>query len=392
MARVYLDHNGTSPMRSEVRERWLELLAEDLGNPSATHASGRRGRAVVDDARAEVAQALEVPEEWVLFTSGGTESNNLAVRGAIEAAGPEAGVAVTSVEHASVLEPARELGERGHPLWVLPVDERGVVDLDSLQAAAREPSCRLLSVILVNNELGTVAPMEQIAERLATLGDRRPLWHADAVQALGKVPLELSRWGTDLTSFSAHKVGGPPGVGVLVRRPRAALRPLAQGGGQEFGMRPGTESAAAIGAAALATRLACEGREEFARRTGDLARQLWTGLQVAAPGARLAGPCLEDEARAACTLNLRFEGVDGRTLVARLDLEGLEASLGSACASGALEVSHVLQAIGLEEHEARASLRLSMGWNTTSADIHSAVDTLGKVLNDLSRTRGASRE
>lgn len=380
--RIYLDHNATSPMSAEVRERFLELLDEDLGNPSSTHASGRRARAVIDDSRAEIAAALCVPEESVLFTACGSESNNMALRGALEAPGGERGLATTVIEHSSVLEPARDLEQRGFPVSWIPVDERGALNLGSVQHVIESSGCRLLSTMAANNEVGSLAPLDEISELLGKAPSGRPLWHVDGVQALGRVPLRLSDWGVDLASFSAHKVGGPLGVGILFRKPGVELRPLALGGGQESNARAGTENAAAIAAAALAIRLACSKQESNAVRLGELSTMLWEGLQEVAARVRLLGPDL-DSPRLPNTLNVLFENIDGRTLVARLDLEGVEASLGSACSSGAIEPSHVLLAMGFDAEEARAGLRLSLGACTSRADIHSAVDTMGKVLNEL---------
>jgi cysteine desulfurase len=210
------------------------------------------------------------------------------------------------------------------------------------------------------------------------MGPLRPLWHCDAVQALGRVELDLRGWGVDFASFSAHKVGGPLGVGVLVRDPAAAWSPSVLGGGQEGGLRAGTENSAAIAAAALAIELAVREREQHVGRMRELSAQLWTELSAQVE-VELVGPAIDDEGRLANTLNLSFEGVTGHALVARLDLEGLEASVGSACSSGALEPSHVLMAMGRSEQEARSCLRLSLGRSTSHRDINTAVDTLVKT-------------
>jgi len=378
---VYLDHNGTTPARPEVRRLWEELLGAGLGNPSATHASGRRARAVIDEARERVAAALGVPEEWVLFTSGGTESNNGALHGVLEALG--GGLAIGATEHSSVLETAAALAQRGHRLWSLPVDSEGVIDLETVTSVAAEPDCRLLSVMAANNEVGSLAPMEAIGSRLRALGEGAPVWHTDGVQALGKQPLELRSWGVDLASFSAHKVGGPQGVGILVRRAGVPFAPVLHGGGQEHGLRSGTENVAGIAAAALAVELAVSERESYDHRLRELSTALWEGLVRHEPDVRLIGPAIDAGTRLPNTLCVSVEGVDGRTLLARLDLEGVEASLGSACSSGAIEASHVLLAMGRSEEEARAGLRLSLGRTTTTGDIHTAVEIVGTVLREL---------
>ena len=378
--RVYLDHNSTTTLRPDVRELWLECIDADLGNASGTHAAGRRARAVVDDARERVAAAVGIPEEWVVFTSGGTEANNHALRGVFEHAPASASLAISAVEHSSVLETALGLQARGRTLHQVHVDARGSITLDSLRETLLQPDLRLLSVMTANNESGALNPMASIADMLAELDPlQRPLWHTDAVQALGKVPLRLKEWGVDLASFSAHKLGGPQGVGFLVRRPSAALAPLLLGGGQEAGARSGTENVAGIAACALAVELAVAEQMQFAERVQALSKDLWEQLHQRVPSTTLLGPAL-DEPRLPNTLNILFDNLDGRTLVARLDLEGLEASLGSACSSGAIEPSHVLLAMGLSAAEARAGLRLSLGRATSHKDIHSAVDILGKVL------------
>ena len=381
---IYLDHNGTTPIDPRVRDRYLELLDEKLGNASSTHASGRRARAVIDEAREQIAAALQVPEDWIVFTSGGTEANNLALRGVLRAAGPGSGLLISAIEHSSVREPAQELAHEGHPLTTIPVNSQAALSMDELGDRLRDTHCHLVSIMTANNEVGAVTPMAEVAQRLAACGANRPVWHSDAVQALGKIDLRIREWGTDLTSFSAHKIGGPQGVGFLIRRAGLSLPPLLLGGGQEGGQRAGTENAAGIGATAMAVSLACEHQADYAAKMIPLLTTLWHGLSQLSPRVRLIGPAIDATQRLPNTLNVLFEGVDGRILIARLDLEGIEASLGSACSSGALEPSHVLTAMGLDEERARAGLRLSLGRSTTSADIHSAVDIVGKVLNELS--------
>jgi cysteine desulfurase len=387
--RVYLDHNGTSPLRPEVRECLSSLQAQGLGNPSATHASGRRARALIDEARETVARCLDVPEEWVIFTSGGTEANNTALRGVLEASG--GGLAISATEHSSVRETAEAWAASGNSLWTIPVQADGRPELAELERIASEPSCRLLSVMAANNEVGSVAPMAAIAEFLAGLGSERPFWHSDCVQMLGKLPLNLRGWGVDLASFSTHKLGGPQGVGILVRRTAVPLAPLMRGGGQEAGARSGTESVASIVAAALSVELACAEQEQLSLRLRALIASLWEGVRSLDPAARLLGPGIDVEHRLPNTLNILFGGVDGRTLLARLDLEGVEASLGSACASGAIEPSHVLLAMGHSEADARAGLRLSVGHNTSDLDIHTAVEIMGKVLCELRESRQSAQ-
>lgn len=385
--RVHLDHNATTPLRPEARDAWLALNDELGGNPSSVHAAGRRARAALDLARERVAAALGVAEEGILFTSGGTESNNLALIGALEARGGRPGLVTTAIEHSSVLGPARALERRGHPLTLVGVDGEGSPPVPDLLSAVTAGETALLSTQWANNELGSLTDVAALAAGLAELPPaRRPLWHVDGVQALGRVELAPAALGIDLLSLSAHKVGGPLGVGVLLQRPGVSLAPLMHGGGQEGELRPGTENVPAIGAAAVAIELAVRERAEFARRTGELARELLFALRDALPGLRLLGPAI-DAPRLCNTLCVWLPGVDGRTFVARLDLEGLEASAGSACASGSLEPSHVLLALGLAPDAARAGLRLSLGRTTTREDVHTAVDIVRRSMMSVSATR-----
>lgn len=386
-SRVYLDHNATTPLRREVREVWLEALAAVAGNPSSVHRSGREARARLDEARERCAAALGVHEDEVLFTSGGTESNNLALRGVLGAAGPDSGLVTSVVEHASVLATAQALERAGHPVARVGVDAQGLVEPAEVLAAAA-PGTALVSIQAANNEVGSLGPLEAVGTGLAALGEGRPALHTDAVQALGRVPLDLRAWGVDLASFSAHKLGGPVGVGILVRRQGLRLQPLATGGEQELGLRPGTENVPAIVAAVRAVELAVEELHAYAGRLRELEAKMFAALAEALPGVRLLGPSLGGTRRLPGTLNVLLPGVDGRVLVARLDLAGLEASAGSACASGSLEPSHVLRAMGLDDEAARAGLRLSLGRDTTWADLQQAVDILRTTRASIDAKRG----
>jgi cysteine desulfurase len=380
MNRVHLDHNATTPLRPEVRELWLRELDALGGNPSAVHAAGRRARAVIDEARERVAAVLEVREEEVIFTSGGTESNNLALVGSLAQSEPPAGLLTTPLEHPSVLETARSLEEVGYRLTLAPVDGAGRIDAEEVVRLAVQEGVQLVSVMAANNEIGVVSPLEALGEGFARLGDKRPRFHVDAVQLLGRLPFRPGAWGAELISLSAHKVGGPLGVGVLIARGNTPLAPVLTGGGQESGLRSGTENAPALAAAALAIELAVSERASYAEAVGQLTRDLWNAIESDFPNARLLGPPIDAADRLPNTINVLFPGVEGRALVARLDIAGLEASAGSACASGSLEASHVLLALGLDETSARAGLRLSLGRNTCSQDVHSAVDILRKNI------------
>ena len=381
--RVYLDHNATTRMRAEVRACLIEQLERGTANPSSAHASGRAARQHVDQARERVAAALGVDEDEIYFTSGATEANNLALLGYLRPRGLDAGLVTTAVEHSSVLEAAGRLAFEGHAVAVTGVDGEGRVTLDELCSAAAEPGYALVSVMAANNEVGSITPLERVGSALAELPrERRPALHTDATQALGRVPLDLRVGRVDLASFSAHKIGGPPGIGVFFRRRGVGTEATAFGGSQEGGVRPGTENVPGIVAAALAFELAVRDREDYARRTRELALLLWTEVQRALPGVSLSGPPMASHERLPNTLNIQVPGVEGRVLVTRLDVEGLEASAGSACASGSLEPSHVLLAMGRSADEARAGLRLSLGHDSTEEDVHNAVEILRKTLGE----------
>jgi cysteine desulfurase len=390
--RVHLDHNATTPMRPEVRALFLERLDQLAGNPSSVHRAGREARQWLDEARERIAASLEVHEDEIVFTSGGTESDNLAILGAVRAEPRERGFLTTAVEHSAVLGAADRLAAEGRTVERFPVDATASVDIERFAARAREPWVALVSAMAANNEVGTLLPLAELGAALGRSeggakrpGTARPLFHTDAVQALGRIPVQLRAWGVDLASFSAHKIGGPLGVGVLYKQKGVALEGLIFGGGQEHGLRPGTENVPAIAAAALAIELAVREQADFAQRTSALCRSFWQQLQVVVPGVVLHGPPLDAQQRLPNTLNLELPSgdgarVDSRVLVPRLDLEGLEVSAGSACASGSLEPSHVLLAMGLSNERARGGLRVSLGRTSSAEDVHIAVDILGRTF------------
>jgi len=385
--RIYLDHNATTSLRPEARAALTAALEQLGGNPSSLHASGRAARQVLDEARERTASALGVHEDEVVFTSGGTESNNLALLGAVRAAGAGQGLATSAIEHSSVLGPARRLERDGRPLWIASVDAQARVRVEEFGAALDDGRCALVSVMAANNEVGVCSPLDELAALLAR-ARRRPLLHVDGVQALGRVELRLRERDIDLASFSAHKVGGPVGVGVLYKRKGVALEPLMYGGEQENSLRPGTENVAGIAAASVAIECAVREREAFAARASKLARDLWGELGRQIARVTLLGPPLDDAARLPGTINVLAHGQDGKVLVMRLDLEGLECSAGSACASGSIEPSHVLRALGLGDDDARAGLRLSAGRATTWRELQEAVDILGRTLGRTDATSG----
>ncbi len=371
---IYLDHNATTPLRPEARLALLTVLDAAAGNPSSAHAAGRVARAALERARRTIGAALDVPAATVCFTSGATEANNLALFGAVPVPAA-AHVIAAPIEHASVLAPLRELERRGARLTWLPVDAAGRVRAADV-AAALTPATALVSVGWANGEIGTVQPIAAIA---ALCRARGVLLHVDAAQALGKVAIEVAC--ADLCTLSAHKLGGPVGIGALLARRGVALRPLGWGGEQERGLRPGTENAA--GAAAFAAVLT-------ERRLGDgmatLRDRLWAAA-AALPGVTRHGP---EHDGLPNTLCISFAGLAGEAVVAALDLEGVAASVGSACAAGSGEPSPVLQALGCDAATARGGVRFSLGSTTTQLEIDAAAAALGRVV-DRMRGVGAPR-
>ncbi len=369
---IYLDHNATTPLRPAVRAAMAPFLADAFGNASSAHRLGGSARVAVEEARAALARVIGARPREIVFTSGGTESNNLALFGAI--ADPTAAhVIVAPIEHSSVLEPVRELERRGADVTWLPVDREGLVDPADVAAALR-PATALVSVGWANNEIGAIQPIRAIADACHARGV--PL-HVDAVQAFGKIPITAD--GIDLCAVSAHKIGGPKGVGALVVRDGVRLRPLVFGGGQERGRRAGTENVAGIVGFGAAVGSIADWRE-----TGTALReQLWAGL-AAVGDVRRNGAC---DACLPNTLNVSFAAVRGEALVAALDLEGVAVSVGSACAAGSGEPSHVLRAIGLTEDEARDGVRFSLGVETTEAEIAAAVEIVAAVIGRMRAAR-----
>lgn len=376
MKKVYLDHNATAPLRPEARKAFEEALDLGLGNPSSVHHRGRAARAVVDEARERIAGALGVAEEELTFTSGGTEALNLAILGVMGEAPAQSALVTCQTEHSAVLGACSLAAGRGAQLTTLGVDDMGCVDLESGREALG--AAHLVAIASANGETGTRQDLEAV--RLAMGGGNRGLLCVDGVQSLGREPLAWLKQFADMAAFSAHKVGGPQGVGFLWKTRGAPLGPLCAGGGQEEGLRPGTENVAGIHAASIAVELAAREAREQAPRQRALLTTLAQALFAAFPQLNLNGPPVESPGRLPNTLNVAFPGTDGRILVVRLDLAGLEVSAGSACASGSLEPSHVLLAMGQGEERARGGLRISLGPTTTEKDIHAAVDILRKTL------------
>ena len=368
----YLDHAATTPLLPEAREAMLQALDEDFGNPSSVHEAGRRAKTLVEDARDRVATAVGASPAEIVFTGGGTEADNLAVKGATaKLRGNGDHVVVSAFEHHAVLDPARALERSSWRLAIAPVTPNGSVDPATV-AELVDRSTVLVSVMTVNNEIGTVQRIGDIAEAVKT---RNPhaLVHTDAVQALGNIPVDVHRWGVDLASFAAHKVGGPKGVGALFVRSGVPVEAIVHGGGQERGLRSGTLNVPGIAGFGAAAEVAAKEVHEKSDRVGALRDRLLDGLRAIVPDLVVNGAL---EERAANNLNVCIPRADGETLLLLLDEAGIACSSGSACASGALDPSHVLLAIGVPKELAKGSLRFTFGRTSTMEDVDAVLSAL----------------
>jgi len=377
MKRIYLDHNATTPIRPEVLAAMLPYLTEEYGNASSIHAFGQSAREAVEQARASVAALVGARAADIMFTSGGTESNNHAILGAVAASPGSAKHVITSaIEHVAVLDPCRHLAANGAELTILPVDRQGLVNPEDVRAAMR-PGTSLITIMLANNEIGTIQPIEEIGKIAREKGIA---FHVDAVQAAGKIPIQVERLGVDLLSISAHKFCGPKGVGALYIRKGTKLKPLLYGGHSERDRRPGTEDVAAIAGMGKAAELALAGLQSDSERVRALRDRLERELLSRVPHAWVNAALAP---RVPNTSNITFPFIEGESMVIALDLKGVACSTGAACSSGAVEPSHVLMAIGLAPEDARATLRLSLGHQTTEEEIDFALETIPPVIERL---------
>ena len=369
---IYLDHAATSPLRPGVLDAMLPYLTEHQGNPSSIHASGRRARQALDESRELIAAALGAKPREIVFTSGGTEADNLALRG-LAWAGTARGrhVITSSVEHKAVMNTCAMLQRAGFEVTYLPVDRYGRVDPTELASAITERTT-LVSVMAANNEVGTLQPVAEIG---AICRERRIPFHTDAVQSAAFGPPMPDAWQASAISLSAHKLGGPKGIGALYLRQGTPMIPQQAGGAQERQRRAGTENVAAAAGFAAAIRLAYAGSAPLA----PLRDRLIAGL-AALPGVALTGHPTE---RLPNSASFVIDGVEGGDLVAALDLEGIEASTGSACTTGSVDPSHVLLAMGIDEVTAHGSLRLTLGPETSVADVERTIEVVGSCVSRL---------
>ncbi len=372
---VYLDWNATAPLDPGVREAMIPWLGDRFGNASSRHEYGRQARAAVDEARAQVARAVGAHATEVVFTSGGSEANNLFIKGAAALMRP-ARIAISAIEHPCVREPARQLRRTGWELAEIGVDAAGRLDAASWRAELEQRPA-LVSVMLANNETGVIQNVAALAREATAAG----AWvHTDAVQALGKIEVDFRKLGVHALTVSAHKIGGPLGAGALIMDKRLELAPLIAGGGQERGLRSGTENVAAIVGFGAACAIALDRRAAEARRIEVLRDRVQAAL--AASGARIFSA---DAPRLPNTLFFAAAGIDGETLVARLDRAGFACASGSACSSAHPEPSRTLLAMGVEPAVARSAVRLSLGYGTTDADVERFVVAFATVLSELKK-------
>ena len=385
MTRVYLDHAATTPVDPEVAEAMARVYRDVPGNPSSIYAEGQAARALVDTAREQVAAAIGASPSEIVFTSGGTEADNLALRGALKARrGERDGLVTTSIEHHAVLDTARDLAEHAHVRFtVVDVAPDGRVPPSAI-AAAIDDRTSLVSVMHANNEIGTLQPLAEIG---AICRDRGVTFHSDAVQSVGALEFDVRRIPVDLVSLNAHKFYGPKGVGALYVRKGTRVATMQTGGGQEKGRRTGTENVAGIVGLGVAMRIATEQRGRESARQAALRDRIIDGVLARVPDAILTGHRTE---RLPNNASFVIRSTDGASVVMALDLEGFAVSSGSACTSGDTEPSHVILALGIDREAAKGSLRVTVGRGTTDADVDAFIATLPKVVDHVRGTAAVS--
>ena len=382
MDRIYLDYAATAPVLPEVLDAMLPFFVSAFGNASGIHAEGREARKAVEQARRQTAAILGAENREILFTSGGSESNNLAVRGTAMALREKGNHIITSsVEHPSVINTCRGLEKEGFRVTYLPVDADGSVSPEDVRDAIG-PDTLLVSVMAANNEIGTLQPVREIGEICRA---KDVVFHTDAVQAAGLLKIDVKELNADLLSISAHKFHGPKGAGALYVRRGTRLEPLVRGGEQERGLRAGTENVPCIVGLGKALEIAAAEREENAARIRELRDILIRRILERVPGARLNG---HPERRLPNNCHFSFTGIESEALLLRLDLAGIAVSGGSACTAGSMEPSHVLQAIGLKDDLLKSGVRLTLGRETRPEDIEKAAQILPEIVEDLRRMRG----
>lgn len=391
MNRIYLDHAATTHMRPEAAAEWL-AVSQQVGNASSLHTSGRAARRVVEQARESIAEDLGVRPSAVIFTGGGTESDNLAVKGLFWEMSKNEGprhIVTSDIEHHAVLDPILWLRDhQGAPVTFLRVNSVGEVDLDQLAELLAHDQLALVSIMWANNEIGVIQPVAEIA---AMCTEFNVPYHTDAVQAFGQLPLRLEEIGATAVTLSSHKIGGPVGVGALIIDSHRKVTPVLHGGGQEREIRSGTLDPASIAAFAMASKLAVSDLDSHAEKMRELQSYLIESVMRVVPEARLNGPQPGSEYdRLPNNIHFSFPGCEGDSLLMLLDAAGIDCSTGSACTAGIPEPSHVLLAMGVDEKTARASLRFSIGRSTTRGEIDRLAEVLPGVVERATRAGSVS--
>ncbi len=377
MRRIYLDHAATTQTHPEVLKAMLPCFTEAFGNPSSVYSYGQEARGAVEKARTKVAELIGARGEEIVFTSGGTEADNLALKGVAYANGHKGNhIVTTSIEHHAVSEVCKFLGRRGFTITYLPVDEHGLVDPDDVRKAITAKTI-IISIIHANNEVGTIEPISEIGK---IAKEAEVYFHTDAVQAVGHIPVDVDKLKVDLLSISAHKLYGPKGVGALYVRKGTKLMPLMQGGEQEKRRRAGTENVPAIVGLGKAVELAGQEMDKEVERLAGLRDKLITGLLEKIDHIQLNG---HPTRRLPNNVNVSVDFVEGESMLLNLDLEGICASTGSACSSASLEPSHVLLALGLSPEQAHGSLRFTLGRENSEEDIERVLDVLPGIIDKL---------
>jgi cysteine desulfurase len=373
---VYLDNNATTPLDPRVAEKITWFIKEHFGNPSSLYPPGREVKGLITEAREQLAEAIGAHRAEVIFTGSGTEADNLAILGLMEAQPEKREFITSSLEHAAALQTARYLEGRGYTVHYLPCDQTGIIDLDSLKSVI-SPKTALVSVMLANNEIGTIQPIEEVVKVAHRYGV--PV-HTDAVQAFGKIEVKVETLNVDLLSLSAHKIYGPKGVGALYIRKGIDLKPVLHGGHQEFGLRPGTENTAGIVGFGEAVKILRERWRQDKDRIEKLSDRLKAGFEKKIRGIKFNG---HPEKRVKNTLNYTFPGLAAEAILLALATKEIYVSSGSACSEGSGEISHVLLAIGLSPEEASSALRFSLGRCNTDEDIDRALTEVPEIVNEL---------
>lgn len=375
--RIYFDHSATTPVHPEVFTEMKKFLTGQFGNASSIHSFGREAQEAVEQARNRVAQAIGAESREIFFTSGGTESDNMAIKGLARANREKGNHIITSaVEHHAVLDACEALKKEGFEITVVPVDENGTVLLDKLAEAVNDRTI-LISVMHANNEVGTIQPVKEIA---ALAKERGIVFHTDAVQSVGKIPVDVNEIGVDLLSISGHKIYGPKGIGALYIRRGVHIEPLLHGGGQERKRRPGTENVPSIVGLGKAVELVTKDLDKETERLAALRDRLIKEVQERIEDVKLNG---HPENRVPNNINFSFKYIEGESLLLNLDLKGIAASTGSACSSGSLEPSHVLLAMGVPVELAHGSLRVTLGRDNTEEDVDYFLGVLEEVVGRL---------